>query len=117
MPFTLEALASRFSLQWVGDGECVIGGVCALEPGVGGCLSYCCDPRHYTRASRTQASALVVAEPVPGYAGSLLLAQKPILAFARIANLFDDAYDMTAGVHDTAVVAEGARVADTAWVG
>lgn len=117
MPYTLEALASRFSLEVAGGADCVVDGVCALRPGVQGRLSYCSDRRQFPAVKASIASAVVLAEPLAGYAGGMLLAENPALAFARISALFDDAYAITPGVHASAAVAAGVHVPDSAWIG
>ncbi|HEU0197352.1 MAG TPA: UDP-3-O-(3-hydroxymyristoyl)glucosamine N-acyltransferase [Nevskiaceae bacterium] len=117
MGFTLGMLADRFALDLQGDGGSVINGVCALEPGRAGCISYCSDPKRVGRVARSLASAVIVRTAVRDYPGSLLVARDPALAFARVATLFDDAYDMAGGVDATAVVADGVAVPASCWIG
>lgn len=115
--YTLGALAQRFDLALEGDADAVVGGVCPLEPGVAGQLSYCAERRRYASLARTRATAVVVGTSASGLGTNLLLANNPLLAFARIATLFDDAYDYAPGVHARAVVAGTACVPATAWIG
>lgn len=117
MRFALEALAQRFGLELIGDAKGVIEGVCDLEPGVPGHLSFCAESRLFPRAQLTRAAALVTTERVPGYTGSILLAEHPLRAFARIAALFDDAYDFLPGLDETAVVAGDVAIPARSHIG
>ncbi|TAM13042.1 MAG: UDP-3-O-(3-hydroxymyristoyl)glucosamine N-acyltransferase [Nevskiaceae bacterium] len=117
MRFTLEALAQRFGLELFGDARSVIEGVCALNPGLPGHLSFCAESRFLVQAKSTLAPALVAAERIPGYSGNLLLARNPLLAFARISALFDDAYDFVPGIDETAVVAGDVALSPTVHIG
>lgn len=117
MSIVLGDLAERFALELEGDAHCIITGVCALQPGESGRLTFCADRRRHADVGRTQAAAVIVSDPVADYAGNVLLARDPALAFAHIAALFDDAYEMTPGVHATAVVADGVQIPTSTWIG
>ena len=115
--YTLQELASRFGLELVGDGNVVIAGLCALDPGAASCLGFLSNPQYRSHLATTRASAVIVgrrdvaALHTPG-----LVARDPYLAYARIARLFDPGrqfepvVDAQALVADDALVGEGSRI-------
>ena len=115
--FTLAALAERFGLETVGDAAVAIVGVCALDPGETGKLAYLANPKHAAALATTAAAAAVVH---PRQAAELrtpgLIARDPMLAFARIAQLFDDSHRFTPGISPAAhidaaaTIGEGCRI-------
>jgi UDP-3-O-[3-hydroxymyristoyl] glucosamine N-acyltransferase len=116
--FTLGELAGRFGLTVQGDAQLRIAGVCSLEPGKSGHLSFCADPRRRGGLAATRAAAVVLR---PGdaaqYLGNALLGSNPELAFYRIARLFDRSQDFSPGIHPSAVVAADAAVGAGSWIG
>ncbi len=116
--YTLGELAQRFTLKLQGDAQLRIAGVCSLSPGKPGRLSFCADPRRRAELAGTQASALVLnPRDAQQFAGSVLLAPNPELAFYRIARLFDTSRAFQPGRHETAVVAADAVLGEGCWIG
>jgi UDP-3-O-[3-hydroxymyristoyl] glucosamine N-acyltransferase len=115
---TLAAFAERFDLAVAGEGSTPIAGVCALTPGEPGRLAYLADPRGAAALAASQAAAVVVH---PRQAASLrtpgLVAANPMLAFARIAQLFDTSRRITPGVHGSAVIDESAVLGEGCEIG
>lgn len=108
---TLASLAARFGLEAAGDAATVITGVCALDAGGAGQLAYLANPKHATALASTQAAAVVVH---PRQAAELrtpgLIAKDPMLAFARIAQLFDPSRQVSPGVSPAAHIDSSARI-------
>ncbi len=119
MPHTLRELAERFALGLKGDPALTIHGVCGLSPGRPGCLSYLADPKFHKQLAGTAASAVVLTAPAAeAYAGAALIAPNPLLAFARIAALFDAYRDFPAdSVDSTAVIGAGVRLGPGSCIG
>jgi UDP-3-O-[3-hydroxymyristoyl] glucosamine N-acyltransferase len=88
-----------------------------LEAGEGS-ISFLADSRHRKHLPATRATAVVVS---PGDAQSCpvasLLDPNPRLAFARILTLLYQTPAVTAGIHPSAVVANGAKIASSASIG
>ena len=118
MGWTLGSLAERFGLELAGDADLLIEGVCSLQPGQAGRLSFLADARYRRQLGSTQATAVILRArdrelcTVPA-----LLAADPALAFAAVARLFDTSRDFAAVVHPSAVVAHTARLGAGAGIG
>lgn len=116
--FSLRELAWRLDLELRGDGETRISGVCSLTPGRAGCIGFLADPKLEKQLTGTQAAAVILrpamadASPVP-----VLLSDNPLLAYARIAGLWDRRVVPEPGVHPSASVDPQARVDATATIG
>lgn len=115
---TLGEIAERFELQLRGDATQEVSGVCTLQPGVAGQLSFALD-RKYRQAVVDSAAAAVIVPPALAdeVSGNVLVAEQPLLAFARVAALFapDDRPD--AGIDPTASIHPSARLGDQVRVG
>jgi len=117
MSVTLGDIARRFDLKLNGDADTPVQGVCSLAPGEPGHLAYLADDKQAGHLADSCAAAFILAPAHAGAApGPALLTDNPKLAFARVASLFD-APRPPAGVHESAIVGEGARIADTASIG
>ncbi|MBI3171902.1 MAG: UDP-3-O-(3-hydroxymyristoyl)glucosamine N-acyltransferase, partial [Hydrocarboniphaga effusa] len=115
---TLGELAGRFSLELKGDPALEIRGVCTLDPGEPGGLSFLANPRYRGQLAQTQAAAVILGQAdARSFRGNALIAKDPYLAYARIAALFDPGDKFTAGVHPSAVIAEGVKIPATSHVG
>ena len=107
---TLAMLADRFDLVTRGDAQTQIRGVCALDPGLPGCIAFAENASQLNAIRHTQATAVVCPAPVADEANiSALVVKQPRLAFARIAALFDRPKP-DAGIDERAVVAASATV-------
>lgn len=117
MAFSLRDIADRFGLTLQGDGAGLIEGVCSLQPGMPGRLSFLADPKQDGFLAQTVAGAVVLAPdmadrcPVPA-----LIADNPQLAYARVAALFLPP-PPAAGVHPSAIIDSAAQVDEGAAVG
>ena len=117
---SLAEIASRFNLELRGDGACLIRGVGTLAHAGADQLGFLANPRYRGQLATTAAAAVVVrATDCDGAADAgpnLLVTADPYVAFARIAALFEQQPEATAGIHPSAVIAASARVAATASI-
>jgi UDP-3-O-[3-hydroxymyristoyl] glucosamine N-acyltransferase len=103
--FTLDDLARRFGLQAHGDPATAVHGVCGLQPGRPGYLSFLANPKLRDELATTAASIVIVgARDAAALKTAGLIAPDPYLAYARIAALFDPDRTFVPGVHASAVV-------------
>lgn len=115
--YALSELAARFGLELRGA-DTRITGVATLADAGPGQLAFLANPRYRGGLAGSQAAAVVLgaadadAAPMP-----VLVARDPYASFARIAALFEHAPERPAGIHPSAVVAEGARIDPSAHVG
>jgi UDP-3-O-[3-hydroxymyristoyl] glucosamine N-acyltransferase len=114
----LGDIASRFGLELRGDASTPIRGVATLAGAGPGQLSFLANPRYRAQLAETRAAAVVTrAADAEAFGGAALIADDPYLAFARIATLFEQTPAATPGVHASAIVGEGARIAASASIG
>lgn len=118
MEFSIAELAERFDVGYQGDASIRVDGVCTLHPGMPGRITFLNNSRYRPYLADTRASAVILA---PADAGrcpvACLISDNPYLLYARVAALFRPPRPVVPGVHESAVVAGGARVADGAGVG
>ena len=115
---TLGEIASRFGLELRGDAATPIRGVATLADAGPGRLGFLANPRYKAQLASTRADAIVLrAADADAFAGASLIAPDPYVAFARIASLYERAPAASPGVHASAIVGEGARIAASASIG
>ena len=116
---TLRAseLAKRFRFTLRGEDREVTG-VGTLADAGPAQLGFLANPRYRAQLTATQAGVVVMREADIGdFAGSVLVAHDPYVAYAKIAALFEYRPAMTAGIHPSAVVDISAQVDPSASIG
>jgi len=116
--FNLGDLAVRFGLSLRGEPSLRVSRVATLSHAESGALSFLANPRYRKQMASTRATAVLLG---PQFADdcpvAALIDPNPYLAYARIADLLHPPPRAEAGVHATAVVSPGARIAPSASVG
>jgi UDP-3-O-[3-hydroxymyristoyl] glucosamine N-acyltransferase len=116
--FSLGELSVRFGLELRGSPEARVSHVATLAEAREGSLSFLANSRYRRSLRETRASAVILesaeAEACPVAA---LITPNPYLMYARIASLFHPEPAVEPGIHPSAVVADGARIAASAAVG
>jgi UDP-3-O-[3-hydroxymyristoyl] glucosamine N-acyltransferase len=118
MDWTLEALARELGARLVGEGDIRIDGVCTLQHGREGGLSFLANPAYRKYLINTSAAAVIIAAddleacPVPA-----LVSDNPYATYARAATLLTGSDGAEPGVHPTAAVAADAEVDTSASIG
>jgi UDP-3-O-[3-hydroxymyristoyl] glucosamine N-acyltransferase len=116
--FSLGELAVRFGLTLRGEPSLKIRRVATLSHAESGAVSFFSNSRYRRQLESTRATAVLVA---PADAASCpvaaLIDPNPYLAYARIATLMYPELPPSAGVHLTAVVAQGVRIPASASIG
>jgi UDP-3-O-[3-hydroxymyristoyl] glucosamine N-acyltransferase len=116
--FSLGELAVRFGLGLHGEPSLRISRVATLSHAEAGALSFLANPRYRKQLESTRATAVLVGqEDVQRCPVAALIDPNPYLAYARIAALLHPQAPAQAGIHPSAVVSAGARIADSASVG
>jgi len=114
----LSELAGRFGGEVVGEGDPLIRRVASLGNARAGDVSFFSHGRYREELAATGASAVILpaserdATDLPR-----IVCADPYLFFARVARLYDDARPAPAGIHPSAVVMPGARVAPDVSLG
>ena len=108
----------RFGLGLRGEPELRVSRVATLSRAEPGTLSFLANPRYRKQMESTQATAVLVGpENAAMCPVAVLIDPNPYLAYARIADLLYPPAAPTAGIHASAVVSPGARVAGSAGIG
>jgi UDP-3-O-[3-hydroxymyristoyl] glucosamine N-acyltransferase len=114
----LGELAVRFGLELRGDPELRVSHVATLSRAGPGALSFLANSRYRRHLGASRATAIVVAaEDAAACPAAALIDPNPYLAYARIAAVLHPPAAAATGIHPTAVVAKGARIATSASVG
>jgi len=111
----LAEIAARLGCRLEGDGQLEITGLAGMEHAGTGDLTFLANPKYAHRVRETRASAILVAQPVPGMA--CVISDNPDLAFARVQALFYQPPRPAPGVHPLAFVAASAVVGDSCSIG
>jgi UDP-3-O-[3-hydroxymyristoyl] glucosamine N-acyltransferase len=116
--YRLAQLATEVAAELRGDPDQEIRGVATLEDAGSGDIAFLANRRYRTQLAATGASAVIL-QPADAAACPVdcLVTANPYLAYARIADLLFPTPVCGGGVHPSAVVAPGARIDATAWVG
>lgn len=122
MSMTLRELAERVGGEVVGDDTILLSGVAGIREATTGQLTFLSNPKYERYLATTAASAVVVSEAHRAEGAregrSLLVASDPYDTFARAMEFLTDSETAgEAGVHDSAVVADSARLGRDVTVG
>jgi UDP-3-O-[3-hydroxymyristoyl] glucosamine N-acyltransferase len=113
---TLQEIAERLGCRLEGDGSIEISGLATLDGAQPGQLTFFSNPKYAAALGRTRASAVIAGDNVSAPC-AVLRTTEPYYLFARAMELFADPWRPPAGVHDLALVADGAVVAPDASIG
>ncbi|MGH8453193.1 MAG: UDP-3-O-(3-hydroxymyristoyl)glucosamine N-acyltransferase [Nevskiales bacterium] len=118
MEIALQELATRFGLELRGDPATRIAGVCSLSPGRQGRISFLADSKLERQLTATQASAVILRPALAGACRvAALISDNPLLAYARIAALWDRRIVPAPGIHPSAFVSTQVRIDASASIG
>jgi len=116
--FSLGELAVRFGLTLRGEPSLKVHGVATLSRAESGTLSFLANSRYRRQLDTTRATAVLMsAEDEAHCPVAALIHPNPYLAYARIAALMHPAASAAPGIHPSAVVGSGARIAASAGIG
>lgn len=116
--YKLSKLVEYVSGELIGDGQCQITGIVALDKAGPGQLSFLSDSRYRDKVSQCDASALLVGEEDRDVQfNNRIVVQAPYQAAVKIAQLFSPKRQLSSGIHDSAVVAESAQIDASASIG
>jgi UDP-3-O-[3-hydroxymyristoyl] glucosamine N-acyltransferase len=116
VPFRLGELAARVGGRVAGDPERTLHGLRALPSAGPEHLSFFTDPTLRRQAEASAAGAILTGPAARGLRHDLLIVDDPGLALIELLRLFHPEPAAAPGVHPTAIVGAGARVAPTASI-
>lgn len=115
--FSLGELAVRFGLELRGEPELRVSRVATLVHASEGSLSFLANSRYRRQLDTTRATAVLVAPAdAESCSVAVLVDPNPYLAYARIASLIHPEVRAAPGIHPSAVISRGARIAATVTV-
>ena len=115
---SLAELAARTGATLDGDGAVEVSRVATLESAGPGAIAFLANPKYRSRLAVTRASAVIVAPEMAGETAlPKLVDSNPYAVYAKVAAVLHAAPAAIAGIHPSAVVDPGARVAASAAVG
>ena len=101
----------------MGDPDRTIEAVRTLDTAGPNDLSFLTNPRYRREAARSQAGALLTSKVLPGVDKDFLIAEEPYYALARLMEFLYPRHPASPGVHPTAIVEPGAKIAPQASIG
>jgi UDP-3-O-[3-hydroxymyristoyl] glucosamine N-acyltransferase len=117
-PFTLAQIASRLGGRIAGDPETLIRQVGSLERAGSGQIAFLADPKFRAKLADTAASAVVLAADAETLTAlPRVVCDNPNAYFARVSQLFNPRTSQPEGIHPSASVAPGARLAQRVSIG
>ena len=115
---SLAELAERFGLRLQGDGGRRIEGVATLAHAQAGQISFLSTGKYAAQLAATNAGAVILREEhLADCPVDALVAADPYVAYAKIAALYERLPAAAPGIHPSAVVDVGAKVAPGASIG
>jgi UDP-3-O-[3-hydroxymyristoyl] glucosamine N-acyltransferase len=118
MELTLAELAPAIGAVLHGDGGLRVCRVADLSGADGAALAFLADPKYRGDLKGTCAGAVILREAdLSDCPVAALVSPDPHLAFAHAARLLHPTAAVEGGCHPTAVVAEGAVIDPSAWIG
>ena len=117
-PISLAAIVSRLGGRVAGNPDVVVTRVGALESAAGDAIAFFSNPRYKSKLAQTRAAAVVLAPSAEGLTElPRIVVDNPYAYFAHLSRLLNPEPDPEAGVHASAIVADGANVASSAQIG
>lgn len=116
--YRLEQLADELGLNYRGDGQVLIDGIGTLSTAGPSQASFLANSAYRSELASTRAAAVVMTAAVAEtHVGNALISANPYFDWARLIDRLVPAPPGEPGIHDSAVVANDARIAATAHIG
>lgn len=116
--YTLAEIAERIGGELAGDGSTTIRQVATLANAGEGDLTFVANSKYRVQLVSTKASAVIVGKRDKDLTAlPRIVSDNPYACYARAATLLNPFASPAPGIHPTAVVGEGARIAPSASVG
>ncbi len=116
--FTLQELATQFSLELRGEPQTKVVHLATLKNATADALSFFANPAYLNDLNVTQAGIVILqAKDLETYHGACLISADPYLAYAKIAKLFTCVQSGKPLIHPRAIVAPDTDIHATASIG
>ena len=115
---TLQELAAATGATVRGDASYQVCGLATLRSASAEHIAFLANEKYRAQVATTSAGAVIMREQDDqGDAQHALLTDNPYLAYAKIAQLLDNTPQMRAGIHPSAVIAEGVELGEGVAIG
>lgn len=117
--YQLDAIVAKFGGQVVGEGATLIHQVGTLEKAQAGQLTFLANNRYRTQLAATRAAAIIVRTDDADLTSlPRIVCRDPYVYFAKVSAFLNPTKPVvSAGIHASAVIGEGARIDPTAHIG
>lgn len=116
--WTLAAIAEATQTTVQGEATKQIQALASIEQAQAHELSYIRDRKYFHLLHTSPAGALILtADLAAQYQGNALISANPYLTYARVVNLFHPMIRPAAGIHPSAVIAEGVELGEGVHIG
>lgn len=117
MSFTVAQIAQLLQGQIIGDGSVRITGLAPADRARAGELTFAENASYFAAAEKSEAAAVLIAEPFVSSSKVLIRVANARVALARILPLFFPPEEHPRGIHPSAVISDSARIDPTAHIG
>ncbi|MDX1902479.1 MAG: UDP-3-O-(3-hydroxymyristoyl)glucosamine N-acyltransferase [Gammaproteobacteria bacterium] len=116
--YTLAQLCHGLDVEIQGDPTCVIQGICTIQQGLPGKITFLMNPLYRRFLSETKASAIILsAEHAKDCQTNAIISRDPYYTWTQVAAYFDNKPRAEPGIHPSAVVGEHCQIDPSASVG
>lgn len=117
MEIRLTEIAQMLKGRVVGDPDLRIHGVSSIEEAKPGEISFIANPKYYSKAAASRASALIAQSEMKGIQSAFLLVENPYYAFAQLLTFFYPPRRYPAGVDPKASIGKGVALGEEVSIG
>ncbi|MDP6795031.1 MAG: UDP-3-O-(3-hydroxymyristoyl)glucosamine N-acyltransferase [Verrucomicrobiota bacterium] len=117
MKYSASEIAEQVGGEVVGNGDVKLVGFAQADAARAGDLTFAEDEKFFRLAEQSEASAILATDQFSSDDKTVIRVQNARVAFARVLPLFFPEKQFGPGVHPSAVIAESARVDETAHIG
>ncbi len=120
MKFTIAQIAALLSAEIVGNSEIELTGVCKIEEGKEGELTFLANPKYTHYIYDTKASAVIVKNdfiPEKPLQTTLIKVPDPYLAFAKLLDYYQTMKPRKTGISPKASIASSAQIGKNVYIG
>ncbi len=115
---TLAEIAEFVEGEVIGDKDLIITGLCGIQEGKEGDLTFVANSKYFPLVEKTKASAIITPPEMTVVGKSIIRTSNPSLAFAKTVSLLMDAQqNQIKGIHKTAEISKSAQLGKNVAIG
>lgn len=115
--YSLAEIVARFGGKVLGNAETSISQIATLDSATSGQIAFLANSKYRAQLEATQAGAVILAAAdADATATARIVCDNPYAYFARLSAFLNPQPQANAGIHPSAVIGEGASIADSAQI-